>query len=298
LAGPVGRVIEPTIRLGPVGTPSQELEIGGQMQVRAGMVLMLFATALVGAAPGDVEPKVCPTKSWLGREAEVEKLLETAEVTSVKDVGSGVTHPKRVELTEAGVAFSGAFKPIKAGRYSGYWESYQAEIAAYRLDTLLGFGMVPPTVERRIEGRKGSLQFWVEGCKLYRDMPKQGPPAELQVQWNEQVATMKLFDTLIANRDRNAQNFMVDGDWHIVLIDHSRAFIGDKKLDLRPTSIPSHFSRRIVDRLRAVGPEEVEKALGDLLMGDQMKGFLERRKALLALVDQAVAEKGDAAVYF
>ena len=36
----------------------------------------------------------------------------------------------------------------------GYWESYKSEIAAYELDKLLGLDMIPPTVERRVQGER------------------------------------------------------------------------------------------------------------------------------------------------
>ena len=39
------------------------------------------------------------------------------------------------------------------GPPNGYWESYKSEIAAYELDKLLGMDMVPPSVEKRVEGR-------------------------------------------------------------------------------------------------------------------------------------------------
>ena len=41
---------------------------------------------------------------------------------------------------------------------------------------------------------------------------------------------MKMFDNLIHNPDRNAGNLIVDDDWNLYLIDHSRAFITEKKL--------------------------------------------------------------------
>ena len=42
-----------------------------------------------------------------------------------------------------------------------FQDSWRTEIAAYELDKLIGLGMVPATVERTIEGKHGSLQFWV-----------------------------------------------------------------------------------------------------------------------------------------
>ena len=50
---------------------------------------------------------------------------------------------------------------------------------------------------------------------------------------------MKMLDVLINNDDRNAQNFLVDPDFHIILIDHSRAFISGKKMIKNPKKLPN-----------------------------------------------------------
>ena len=68
-----------------------------------------------------------------------------------------------------------AFKPIERGRQHGFWESYQAEIATYEIDKLIGLGMTPPTVERRIKGNKGSLQFWVEDSSFTETLRTKRP---------------------------------------------------------------------------------------------------------------------------
>ena len=45
-----------------------------------------------------VTPHNCPIKNWVGREAELEELLRTAEVVSVEDIGVGVTKPSSAIL--------------------------------------------------------------------------------------------------------------------------------------------------------------------------------------------------------
>ena len=128
------------------------------------ILFVLVAATAVAAQDGDDS---CALGQWHGRAAEIEELLNDAEVLSVEDIGMGVTKPWRVKLQQGDVTLDAAFKPIKRGRQGGFWESYQAEIATYKLDKLLGLGMVPPTVERRVKNNKGSLQFWVHNCKHY-----------------------------------------------------------------------------------------------------------------------------------
>ena len=81
--------------------------------------------------------------------------------SACEDIGTGVTNPKRAELAPGGPVAEIAWKPIRSGYYRGHYESYQAEIAAYELDRLLGLNMVPVTVEKRIEGALGAASMWV-----------------------------------------------------------------------------------------------------------------------------------------
>ena len=62
------------------------------------------------------------------------------------------------------------------------------------LDKYLGLGMVPPTVERSIKGRRGGVQLWVEGEVMNTSSQD---PNDLEL-WRLQVSTMWLFDFLVA----------------------------------------------------------------------------------------------------
>ena len=257
---------------------------------------VLALTTSVSSTPPSSSPgEQCPLRSMAGNLAALEEVLATAEIESVKEIGMGVTNPRKVELKHGDKKFFAAFKPIKRGRHGGFWESYEAEVAAYELDKLLGLGMTPPTVVRRVGGNKGSLQYWVEDCKLYRDVEDKTPKTP---EWSQQLSRMKMMDVLINNADRNAQNFLVDPDFHIVLIDHSRAFISGKQLLKDPKKLPNQFDRLLVEQLRALDRETLDGSLEELLMGGQIKGILERRDALLEHLDKLLAERGEARVLF
>ena len=68
-----------------------------------------------------------------------------------------------------------------------------------------------------------------ERC-LLKDL--EGKPSPDPVDWNRQVRRWRMFDVLIAEIDRNAGNLLVlrDPKWHLVLIDHSRAFSNTTKM--------------------------------------------------------------------
>ena len=260
---------------------------------RQGLILLALVAATAVAAQ-EVDD-LCALRQWHGRAAEIEELLKNAEVLSVEDIGMGVTKPSRVKLQHGDVTIDAAFKPIKRGRQRGFWESYQAEVAAYEMDKLLGLGMVPPTVERRVNKSKGSLQFWVHNSQLYRDVMASTPQTP---SWSQQLSRMKMLDILINNDDRNAQNFLVDPDAHIILIDHSRGFISSKQILKNEKKLPNQYDRALVEKLRTLDRETLDASLKGVLIGGQIKAILERRDFLLSHVDKLVEERGEARVFF
>ena len=123
-------------------------------------------------------------KTWIGHAQEMEDFIKGAEVASMKGTSVGVTHPNHAILAPGGPVSDIAWKPLKPGRYEGYFESYKSEIAAYEVDKLLGLNMVPPTVEKRVNGDLGAAVMWVKGAQTFKEMggvPGQkgvkGPPA-------------------------------------------------------------------------------------------------------------------------
>jgi hypothetical protein len=257
---------------------------------------MLWSILLLSLASANAQPDADGSrKIWVDHESEYEDLLLNAEIVSIEDVGMGVTEPRRAELKAGDREVGAVFKPIKRGRHKGYWESYEAEIAAYVVDKMIGLNMVPPTVKRRIESNLGSLQLWVEDCKLYKEVEGQAPRT---AKWNYQLSRMKMFDVLINNEDRNAQNFLVDPEFNVILIDHSRAFITSKKMMKSSRKLPTYYDRKIVEKLKVLTREQLDAQLEDLLMGGQIKAILERRDALLEHLAELIKERGEAGVLF
>ena len=265
------------------------------MKKRHGLPILLALAIASGAAARQEHGDACQYKNWVGRAAEVEELLLSAEIVSVTDIPMGVTKPSRVDLKNGEVTLAGAYKNIKRGRQGGFWESYQAEIAAYELDKLLGLDMVPPTIERRVNNNKGSLQFWVEECKLYRDVMESTPRT---VAWSNQLSRMKMFDILVSNDDRNAQNFLVDPDHHVILIDHSRGFVTGKRILNNPAKLPQQYDRKLVEKMEALDRDTLDAVLKPFLQGGQIKSILERRDALLKHIHELIEKRGEELVLF
>ena len=259
-------------------------------------VLAFAIGALTGAAPVTLEAPPSlgfGAKVWVGRHAEFREFLLTAPIVRVIDVGQGVTRPRRAFFRAGGVAESALVKALRPGRYSsGYWESYKSEIAAYQLDRLLGLDMVPVTVERAVEGPQAAVQLWVKGCRLLSEIGEPTPP-DVRA-WDRQVLRHRVFDALTANIDRNAGNILVDDDWNLILIDHSRAFA----LDQMPFEDEiTRLDRELFEALKALDPGEVMERLGPWLFESSIRQLLRRRDVLVGKLESLAAEKGDAAVF-
>jgi hypothetical protein len=240
--------------------------------------------------------------------AEAEEFLKTAKVVDRTPLGTGVTRPDRLTLTDGGRTCRALWKTIHerklglqrleaGGVEFDFRDSWKSEVAAYELDKLLGLGLVPPTVERRVEGRTGSLQMWVEGAMTDADRRVKGLEAPDAEAWNAQMYRLRLLHQLTCNTDfRNARNVLLDPSFRLYAVDSSRAFRIQTNL-LNPEDL-ARFSRVALDRLRALDRPTLVARLGRWVAKAQIDGLLARRDAILDLAESRVAERGEAAVLY
>jgi hypothetical protein len=247
------------------------------------------------AAAPVAAPAPAPTgaKVWIGRYAEFEAFLRTAPIERVERVPIGVIRPERGFFAPGGLAASALVKHLPMGRKDGFWEAHQSEIAAYELDRLLGLDMVPPTVERRVGDDLASVQLWVEGCRMIKDVDQKACPNPNE--WAKQVWRQRLFDNLIANIDDNAGNILVDSEWNLVLVDHSRAFGSDKMpFEKEMTRI----DRQTFARLKALDEAGVMKTVRPWVLDDgTARAILKRRDKIVAQLERLARERGEAVVF-
>ncbi len=248
-----------------------------------------------GVAALQPSAEVASAKAWLGRAAEYESFLKTAAVVRMEDIPVGVTKPVRCYFAPGGPFESFAFKSVKPGYQTGYWESYRSEMAAYELDKLLDLQMIPPTVEKRVKGDLGAAIMWVSPVQSFKQMGgPPTPPAEHSDSWNRQLAKAKMFDNLINNRDPNLGNWLVDPAWNLILIDHTRAFAPGKNMVHKMNRI----EKGLWERMQALDLASLKPALDPYLDGGQIKDILQRRDRMKQEIDKMVAERGEAAVFF
>lgn len=146
-----------------------------------------------------------------------------------------------VELDLGGNKMLAVFKPFdgedKDFQSAEFPHSfYGRERAAYLVSQHFGFDIVPPTVVREINGRIGSLQQfmppeeYLPGQKAFENVSDDDLDA---IQQSEDIMKLQLLDHILANPDRNRDNFLVkvDGngrveskDPQLVAIDHGISF--------------------------------------------------------------------------
>jgi hypothetical protein len=214
--------------------------------------------------------------------------LQQAEVVNVEELDTGITHPRRVSLRKDGVELRAVFKQLSTDfgitdrtRVLNESDRFEYELAAYKLDRLLGLNLVPVTVPRTIKGHRGILQFWIDdSINVRKKLEQKLKPAgwcELAPQYN----LMNIFDFLIGNTDRTQENALFTKDWMLVLIDHTRAFslYQKKPALLYPGEIyvPPAFAAR----LKTLNREMLRNELGPYLHRRQIDALLKRRDLLL-----------------
>jgi hypothetical protein len=246
-------------------------------------VIALLVSLALQAPPAQTSP----AGGWQPRRAEIEHCLVDAKVEKLEEVPIGVTRPSRAILQDAGCARAFAWKPLRPGMYSGYWESYKSEIAAYEIDKLLELNMVPVAVERKINGISGAAILWLDGVRSWDQiLPLPKPPA-----WPLRLVRMKMFDCLVGNSDRNKGNMLIDEDWNLYLIDHSRAFVGDRRLP--PASLFQNVDRALWGRMLAIDEATLQQRVGKWLDARQVRAILQRRDAMKKHIDSLVAKQGE-----
>ena len=219
-----------------------------------------------------VQPSV---KTWLGREPQIEHHLKTARIVSLVDIGTGVTKPKRARLMPETPFSSLTWKVLPPGTRDGYWESYRSEIAAYELDKVLKLEMVPPAVEREIDGETGAAVMWIDGVKSVKEMGGKVPSGPA---WDKPIRRMLMFDNLIGNPDRNGGNILIGPPGELILIDHSRAFTTDRSLERKIARVDGE----LWDRIAAVTPAQLSAVLKPWMAAAAVDALLERRERMMS----------------
>lgn len=239
-----------------------------------------------------------------------EEFLETAEIVEQEQMKTreAVTEPWVLTLEKEGITRRAIWKNPE-GRLRGFLENWKWEIAAYRLDKYLGLQMVPPTVEKRFRGNRGSCQLWIENVKTLRviEEEKIQKPSYKIYPFNQALYLQRAFDNLIANEDRHLNQFLVTDDWRMILIDHSRTFrtsgkftkslIYDEKFKEGPR-LMSSLPRDLYEKMKSLTTEVIREVVGEYLTDKEIETTLMRRDLIMEWVENRIKQMGEDQVLY
>src|SRR6267143_4527993 len=199
---------------------------------------------------------------------QMKQFLLTAKVTKSSQGKKGITNPFRLTLSDGGVTHDGSFQSVDEHKARmefddghvelDFADSYKYNIAAYTIAEMLGVeDMLPVYVERKWNGRSGSLSWWLpvkmdEGERLKQKIS--APDAD---RWNKQMYKVRVFDELVYDTDANLTNVLIGEDWKIWRVDFSRAFrlLGN----LRNPDDLVRCDRHLFEKLKALDGKELQE---------------------------------------
>lgn len=262
----------------------------------------LLCAVLLVAVAATASPQDGSGPLWYGRDGEplpfashdeALSFLRRATVVESVEIEGSQNRPLRVVLEKDGVRARAIFRSVyenwQREWIRGRWHRYLIDRAAYVVARLLGFDNIPPTVLGELDGKRGTLQLWLEGMETHAELLERR--AEMSPDWVNQMAAIWVFDNLLFNADRHPGNILIDREGTVWMIDHTQSFQYDERL------IDSDQVRRIPrvmwQRLLEISDAEFEEALAESLNNRQLEAFLKRRERLVELIEGLITELGD-----
>lgn len=232
---------------------------------------------------------------------EKEAFLLKATIVRTRGVGKGITGSLRATLTDGAATHDAHIQTIDeskqefrstGGTEFNFRDSWMFNVAAYKIDRMIGLKVVPATVARRYKSDPASFTWWIddvmmdEGERLKKKIAAPDP-----IVWNEEMQLVRLFDQLIYNIDRNLGNLVITGDWRMWAIDHTRAF---RTFDtLKTPGNIARCDRKVFEGLKALNKEALQKQVGQYLQQWQIEALLKRRDVIVGMLEQ----RGPAALF-
>ncbi|WP_223668479.1 metallophosphoesterase [Kangiella shandongensis] len=215
-----------------------------------------------------------------------------AEVVEQKELENFYSKPLKLTFKKGDVEHHAIFKYLDSDpnmekqdwerRLGNLADRYIYDLAAYKLDRMLGLYMVPFTMEYRLNDRPGVIQYWVEDSITRTELIEQDKSLYSFCSTDEAEDIMHIFDWLIYNEDRNTGNRLYSKDnGFLWLIDHTRAFRVKSKLPEYERTAPDYLSPEYKLQLQSLDRAQLMAELKDYLHPRQIISLLTRRDKIL-----------------
>lgn len=167
-----------------------------------------------------------------------------------------------------------------------------AEVAAYQLDQLYHFSMVPMTISKTMQGMTGIFQYFIKDARWELSFGEAVAQPESQL-----FDKIKVFDYLthLADRSPRERNYVMTPEGRLVAIDNLTFREQDRDRgqwfefvqEFEQNPLRYHLPCPIVERLRNVPEERVRAALCGLASESELRRFVARKARYLSLLDHA-----------
>ena len=245
---------------------------------------------------------------------ERERFLRETRFVGMETIPIGVANTRRATLSDGSLTHDAHVQTIdityqkletKKGTHINLRDHYGFNVAAYRLDRLLDLNMVPVSVVRRlprdnvihrdIRGDYAAVTWWVDDVLMMdSERHESGAKAPDPASWSDQMYQVRLFNQLVFNTDPNLTNLLITTEWRLWMIDFTRAFRPHRQPE--STALLQRIDRRLYRGLQALSLEALKRETSRLLSQAERKGVMARRDAILRVLGERIAARGEAAV--
>ncbi len=261
------------------------LRVDTGMQQRGGRASALVldstgARAIYAGEPKPVpiasQPRLVGPRAVGYDDARLKDVLANAPISARAKRADGTT---QLTLATDGGALEALFEPASGRRAA----RFVPDVAAFRLDELLGFDLEPVAVLREVDGDVGAVHL--DSAKLPDESARAAEKAGADA-WcplADQLAESYVFDALAGSEGRSAAELRyTPGSWQLALTGNRRLFGTSTGVPGYLRSQPLEIAPRLRERLQALDGAAAAAALGDVLDPRRIQSILARRDALLA----------------
>lgn len=221
-------------------------------------------------------------RAWDPGRDDILDLLRDAEQTRIFPIYQGSNHTflSVIDGGSAGESLA-VYKPAR-GEYPLYdfpsGTLYRREIGAWLVDHMLGWDIVPPTVERNGIHGPGSLQIFIES------------PDEVEIDVRS-LRKIAILDAVLNNADRKADHCLPALDGKLWAIDHGLTFHTQPKM----RTVLWHFAGATLSRMEIAELQHLYEVLcnSESWEAEQLRDLISRAewRALVFRVER-LAESG------